>query len=178
MTFQWNRWSLKYEKHHDYFVFTSQYLNWWVMWIYCDVFISCLDSHSNGTHSPHHLPHHQWMLCDATFLQILDELCVRTFSAIVHSWVNYFFNLVLYSVVCHHSCFNKYNWFYVSSHEDKTCSNCCRATDLGLNIHVVFFQVKLNQILFNISAYSTMYRWFSIDYVYYHFKVLDYVLGL
>ncbi len=107
MTFQWNRWSLKYEKPHDYFVFTKQYLNWWVVWIIVIVFISCLDSHSNGTHSPHHLPHHQWMLCDAAFLQILDELCMRTFSANVHSWVNYFFNLVLYSVVCHHSCFNK-----------------------------------------------------------------------
>ncbi len=34
-------------------VFTSQDINWWtgVVWITCDVFISCSDSHSDGTHS-------------------------------------------------------------------------------------------------------------------------------
>ncbi len=34
-------------------VFTSQYINWSteVMWITCYVFMSCLDSHSDGTHS-------------------------------------------------------------------------------------------------------------------------------
>ncbi len=34
-------------------LFTSQDINWWtgVVWITCDVFISCLDSHSDGTHS-------------------------------------------------------------------------------------------------------------------------------
>ncbi len=32
---------------------SSQDVNWWtgVVWITCDVFISCLDSHSDGTHS-------------------------------------------------------------------------------------------------------------------------------
>ncbi len=32
---------------------------------YCDVFISCLDSHSDGTHS-----HLLMYVCNATFLQI------------------------------------------------------------------------------------------------------------
>ncbi len=34
-------------------LFPSQHDNWWtgVVWITCDVFISCLDSHSDGTHS-------------------------------------------------------------------------------------------------------------------------------
>ncbi len=34
-------------------LFTSQDVNWWtgVVWITCDVFISCLDSHSDATHS-------------------------------------------------------------------------------------------------------------------------------
>ncbi len=52
---------------------------------YCDVFISCLDSHSDGTHS---LPL-VIKLCNATFLQIwwrnkliyMDGLRVSTFSA-------------------------------------------------------------------------------------------------
>ncbi len=32
---------------------TSQYVKWWtgVVWITCDVLISCFDSHSDGTHS-------------------------------------------------------------------------------------------------------------------------------
>ncbi len=28
-----------------------QDINWWISVDYCDVFISCLDSHSDGTHS-------------------------------------------------------------------------------------------------------------------------------
>ncbi len=34
-------------------IFTSQDVNWWtgLMWITCDVFISCLDSHSDGIRS-------------------------------------------------------------------------------------------------------------------------------
>ncbi len=34
---------------------SSPDVNWWtgVVWHYCDVFISCLDSHSDGTHSLH-----------------------------------------------------------------------------------------------------------------------------
>ncbi len=64
---------------------------------YCDVFISCLDSHSDGTHS-HPLLRH-W--CSDAFLQtwwrnklilISDELRVNTFTAHFHFWVNYSFN--------------------------------------------------------------------------------------
>ncbi len=60
---------------------------------YCDVFISCLDSHSDGTHS---LPLvSKWW--NATFLQIWwrnklisNGLRVRAFPA--NFWVNYYFN--------------------------------------------------------------------------------------
>ncbi len=46
---------------------SSQEVNWWiwVVWIivdYCDVFISCLDSHSDGTHS---LQSIHWWTSDA-----------------------------------------------------------------------------------------------------------------
>ncbi len=37
---------------------------------YCDVFISCLDSHSDGTHS---LQSIHWWASDATFLQIWSD---------------------------------------------------------------------------------------------------------
>ncbi len=59
-----------------------------------DVFISCLDSHSDGTHSLLN----KW--CNPTFLQIwcgnkliliLDCLRVSTFSANFHFWMNYSF---------------------------------------------------------------------------------------
>ncbi len=63
---------------------------------YCDVFISCLDSYSDGTHS--HSLVSKW--CNATFLQIwwrikliyiLDGLRVRTFPANFQFWMNCFF---------------------------------------------------------------------------------------
>ncbi len=72
---------------------------------YCDVFISCLDSHSDGTHSLQRM--------NDTFLQIsrrnkliyiLDGLRVSKFSANLNFWVKYsiknrrWFNL---SVVVH-----------------------------------------------------------------------------
>ncbi len=46
---------------------------------YCDVFISCLDSHSDGTHS---LQRIHWWASDAKFCQIyiLDGLSVGQFS--------------------------------------------------------------------------------------------------
>ncbi len=75
---------------------SSPDVNWWtgVLWITCDVFISCLDSHSDGTHSLPLLRH--W--CRDTFLQIwwrnklsfiTDDLRMSTLSANVQSWVNY-----------------------------------------------------------------------------------------
>ncbi len=49
-------------------ILASQYVNWWTGVVdFCDVYISCLNSHSDGTHSL------QRMYCcasDAKFLQI------------------------------------------------------------------------------------------------------------
>ncbi len=68
---------------------------------YCDVFISCLDSHSDGTHSLQSI--HWW--CNATFLQIcsLEETnsftswmaweCVKQIFSKFLFWVNYSFKL-------------------------------------------------------------------------------------
>ncbi len=60
---------------------------------YCDVFISCLDSHSDGTHSLQRI--HWWTRRNATFLQICsdeetnsDGLSVTTFSPNFNFWVN------------------------------------------------------------------------------------------
>ncbi len=69
---------------------------------YCDVSISCLDSHSDGTHSLQriHCMLSKW--CNATFLQIwrrnkfiyiLDDLMLSKCLANVHFWVNYSFNV-------------------------------------------------------------------------------------
>ncbi len=66
---------------------------------YFDVFISCLDSHSDGTHSLQRI--HCWD-SDATFLQIwwrnklisiLGDPKVSTLSANFHFWVNYSFKM-------------------------------------------------------------------------------------
>ncbi len=56
---------------------------------YCNAFISCLNSHSDGTR----LLQNKW--CNATFLQIFsDEVSNSSTSWIgnVHFWVNYSFN--------------------------------------------------------------------------------------
>ncbi len=46
-------------------------LEWWGLLVdYCDVFISCLDSHYDGTHS---LQRIHWSESDATFLQICSD---------------------------------------------------------------------------------------------------------
>ncbi len=51
---------------------------------YCDVFINCLDSHSDGTHS---------------LKRILNGPKVSEFSANFHFWVNYFFNFALFNAL-------------------------------------------------------------------------------
>ncbi len=77
-------------------LFTSQGINRWtgVVWITCDVFISCLDSHSDGTHS---LQSIHWWASDVMLhfsksvpmkkklIYILDGLRVSTFSAKFHT---------------------------------------------------------------------------------------------
>ncbi len=80
----------------------SQDINWWtgVVWITCDVFISCLDSHSDGNHS---LQRIHWWASDGMLhfsksdeknkvIYILDVL--STFSANFHFWLNYSFKTV------------------------------------------------------------------------------------
>ncbi len=83
-------------------ILSSPDINWWTGVVTCGLlwcFISCLDSHSDGTHS--HSLVSKW--CNATFLQIwrgskliyiLDDLRVNTFSASVHFLINL--------VVCFH----------------------------------------------------------------------------
>ncbi len=64
---------------------------------FCAVFISCLDSHSDGTHS---LQRIHWWTSDVMLhfpwrnklIYILDSLRVSKFSANFHFWVNYSFN--------------------------------------------------------------------------------------
>ncbi len=73
-----------------------------VVWNYCDVFISCLDSHSDGTHSLQRIPLvSKWLQCYISpnlfwrrnkLIYILDDLRVSTFSANVLFCVNYSFN--------------------------------------------------------------------------------------
>ncbi len=66
---------------------------------YCDVFIRCLDIHSDGTHS---LQSIHWWTSDVMLnfsksalmkkqTHLLDGLMVSTFSANVNFWVNYSF---------------------------------------------------------------------------------------
>ncbi len=79
---------------------------------YCDVFISCLDSHSDGTHSLQieDILVNKWF--NARFLQIwwrnkfiyfLDGMIVSTFSANFNFWLNYSFKEHLNNIknLCH-----------------------------------------------------------------------------
>ncbi len=52
----------------DLFLTNTQVLDWsGLLVVYCNAFISCLDSHSDGTHS---LERIHWWASDAAFLQI------------------------------------------------------------------------------------------------------------
>ncbi len=93
-----------------------QDINWWtgVVWITCDVLISCLDSHSDGTHSLQRI--HCWardeiqnfpnlLLWRNKLIYILNGLKVSIFSANFSFWAE------LYSfkgVIC---CFLKDHYF-------------------------------------------------------------------
>ncbi len=88
-------------------LFTSQDVNRWMwdVWItcgFCDVFISCLDSHSDGTHS---LQRIHWWASDVmlhfsksvqmkkkNLIYILDSSRMSTLPTNFHFWVNYSFN--------------------------------------------------------------------------------------
>ncbi len=117
----------------DLFLISMQFLasldiNWWtgVVWITCGLlwcFISCLDSHSDGTHSLS-----KW--CDAKFLQIwwrnkliyiLDGLVVRTFSANLNFWVNYSFKFCPNSSAFWWKTENKHLYFPSIMFGDQLC---------------------------------------------------------
>ncbi len=82
-------------------LFTSQDINWWtgVVWITCGLlwcFISCLDSHSDGTHSLQRI--HWWAVMECyislnlfpwrnKLIYILDSLRVSSFQQIfIFGW--------------------------------------------------------------------------------------------
>ncbi len=72
-------------------ILASQDVNWWtgVVWLYCDVFISCLDSHSDGTHS---LQRIHWWAGDGMlhFFQICsDEETKSSTSSMAWGWVHF-----------------------------------------------------------------------------------------
>ncbi len=78
--------------------FTLQDINRWTGVDYCDVFISCLDSHSDGTHSLQRI--HWWVgevmlnfsktaLMKNKLIDILDDLTVSTFVLFInYSFMN------------------------------------------------------------------------------------------
>ncbi len=89
---------------------TSNLVKWWtgVVWIIVMFLIRCLDSHSDGTHSLQSI--HCWtsdvMLhfskSDEETNNFLNGLRISTFSANVHFWVNFSFNVNLKLCFDHH----------------------------------------------------------------------------
>ncbi len=73
------------------FRFTGWLLMDWICVNYCDVFISCLDSHSDGTHSLHRI--HWWasdvILHFSKSVLINNGLRMSRSSANFNFWVNY-----------------------------------------------------------------------------------------
>ncbi len=78
--------------------FFSEVINWWSCVDYCDVFISCLDSHSDGTHSLQSI--HCWASDAMLHFSRSDEetnsstswVAWDTFQQIYIFLMNYFFN--------------------------------------------------------------------------------------
>ncbi len=74
MYFSWKQWFkvksndvFVYYRQRFHSMFTNELESCELLVDYCDVFISCLDSHSDGTHSPHLLVS---KCCNANFLKI------------------------------------------------------------------------------------------------------------
>ncbi len=99
--------SFEVKKHiYDEFVcsFSLHDINWWTGVIFVDVFISYLDSHSEGTHS---LQRIHWWASDVklffffmssdeeTLIYILHLYRWSKLSANVHFWMTYSFNALL-----------------------------------------------------------------------------------
>ncbi len=64
-------------------------------WCYCDVFISCLDSHSDGIHLLQRI--HWWasdVMVNVSKKISHEQTNASTFSANLQFWVNYSFNAV------------------------------------------------------------------------------------
>ncbi len=87
-------------------LFISQDVNWWIkvcvdyFWIILLFFISCLDSHFDGTHSHQRI---HWWQSNATFLQICSCEEPIHASRMAWGWVNFFFYWnVVYNQ--HHIC--------------------------------------------------------------------------
>ncbi len=116
----------------------SQDINWWTGVHYCDVFISCLDSHSDGTHSLQRI--HCWASDAMLHFSKPDEETNSSTSWMVwgwghfNFWVNYSFKnyeewyvfkiltKLTANVVCVHD--------FKSQHKIKTdtfyfCNECC-----------------------------------------------------
>ncbi len=62
-------------------LFTSQDINLWSLVDYWDVFISCLDSHSDGTHS---LQRIRWWACAKNVMQNLSKSVTMNKKMIIH----------------------------------------------------------------------------------------------
>ncbi len=79
--------------------FTSKVVNWWIEWcgllVDCDVFICCLDSHSDGTHSPQKI---HWWARDVMlhFSQTFSHKETNSSTSLMAwAWVNIQLNLEL-----------------------------------------------------------------------------------
>ncbi len=68
---------------------SSPDVNWWtgVVWITCDVFISCLDSHSDGTHSLQSI--HCWDSDAETHFYKPDEETNSSWSRMTWGWAQF-----------------------------------------------------------------------------------------
>ncbi len=69
---------------------------WWteVVWITCDVFISCLDSHSDGTHSLQSI--HWWDTDAETHFSKSDEKTNSSTSLMLWGWAHFQLNIFVF----------------------------------------------------------------------------------
>ncbi len=120
-------------------------MSWWIsfLWIICDIFISCLDSHSDGTHS---LQSIHWWASDA-MLHFSKSVPMKKqthlhlewpeikFSAYLHFWVNYSFNLLSApnKLLCYlNNCFYSIHKVWCLFHITNECNLSGHVSDFTL----------------------------------------------
>ncbi len=155
--------------------FTSKHDTWWSAVDYCDVFISCLDSHSDGTHSLQSL--HCWASDVMLYFSKSDEETNSSTSFLMAwKWVFILFSLLLLLLffccflgggggwTVHFKVIVLHSWpnikFNPNPKQFKYYANCAKKIYIIIN-----YPIRLNvNFHFCVNYFEQMHQWADHTY--------------